>query len=273
MKPLFALLVDVPVAAEQAVFAAPLPGDQAQRRLMMFDAAMLIRGTNALKAVRLLCEQAHWEFAAGIVRQLFELVINMEQLAEQPDREAAIFRYAKFGLYQRVEHQYLNLLYDQKTGREIDSQRLATLAQMLEQTFPEFRRVDDKGKLRVAPSWSGHSARHLAERSKHRLRADQYELMFSAWSEQTHAAPAALIDNIFSSERSVADVVASDDARIAETVTMAITLFVELWALLPNVPQADSAQRRGWTSRMLKEARRHGAPSPVSAPDRTDAAP
>ncbi len=30
---------------------------------------MLIRGTNAVKSVRLLCEQVHWEFAAGIVRR------------------------------------------------------------------------------------------------------------------------------------------------------------------------------------------------------------
>jgi ribosomal protein L32E len=271
LKPLFALLVEVPMTAEQAVFTTPLPDDDVQRRLMMFDAAMLIRGTNALKSVRLLCEQAHWEFAAGIVRQLFELVINMEHLAEQPDRDAAIFRYAKFGLYQKVTYQYLNLLYDQKTGREIDTQRLAVLRQMLEQTFPEFRRVDEKEKLRIAPSWSGHSARHLAEQSKHRLRADQYELMFAAWSEQTHAAPATLMDNIFPSNRAVDDVVADDDARIAETVTMAITLFLELWMLLPHVPQADPVQRLGWTNSMLEEAQRHGAPSPVPPSDEPDA--
>jgi hypothetical protein len=184
---------------------------------------------------------------------------------KQPDRDAAIFRYAKLGLYQKVKHQYLNLLYDQKTGRKINTRRLAVLSRMLEQTFPEFRRVDQRGKLRIAPSWSGHSARHLAEQSKHRLRADQYELMFAAWSEQTHAAPAALMDNILPSNRAVDDVVADDDARIAETVTMATTLFLELWMLLPHVPQGDPVQRLGWTNRMLEEAQRHGAPSPVPA--------
>jgi uncharacterized protein DUF5677 len=267
------MLVDVPMTAERAVFTMPLPKDESHRRLVMFDAAMLVRGTNALKAVRLLCEQAHWEFAAGILRQMFELVINMEYLAEQPDRDAAIFRYAEFGLYQKVLHQHLNLLYDQKTGRTIDTERQAVLGQMLEQTFPEFRRVDDKGKLHVAPSWSGHSARHLAEQSKHRLRADQYELMFATWSEQAHAAPAALMDNIFPANRAIDDVVASDDARIAETVTVAITLFLELWMLLPNVPESDPLQRLEWTSRMTAEAQNHGAPSPAppSAPDAADA--
>jgi len=115
LKALFELLVEVPMTTERAVFTMPLPEDESERQLVTFDAAMLVRGTNALKAVRLLCEQAHWEFAAGILRQLFEQVINMEHLADQPDRDAAIFRYAKFGLYQKVLHQHLNLLYDQKT--------------------------------------------------------------------------------------------------------------------------------------------------------------
>jgi hypothetical protein len=272
LKGLFELLVEVPMTAERAVFTMPLPEDESERRLVTFDAAMLVRGTHALKAVRLLCEQAHWEFAAGILRQLFELLINMENLAEQPDRDAAIFRYAKFGLYQKVLHQHLNLLYDQKTGRDIDTERLAVLGKMLEETFPEFRRVED-GKLRLAPSWSGHKARYLAEQSKHRLRGDQYKLMFASWSEQVHAAPAALMDNIFPSNRAVDDVVASDDARIAETVTMAITLFLELWMLLRNVPAADPVQRLGWTTRMIAEAQKHGAPAPAppSAPDEADA--
>ncbi len=112
------------------------------------------------------------EFAAPILRQLFELVINVEYLAAQADREAAIFRYSKYGLLQEVRHQHLTLIYDQKTGRDIDTQRLAVLEQMLEQMFPEFRRVNSQGKVHWLPSWSGHGARHLAEQSKHRLRAD-----------------------------------------------------------------------------------------------------
>lgn len=264
MGVLFELLEDIPMSAEGEVFSMPLPDDESKRRLVMFDAAMLVRGSNALKSVGLLCEQAHWEFAAGIVRQLFELVVNMEHLAAQPDRDAAIFRYAKFGLYRQVLHQHLNLLYDQKMGRSIDTQRLAVLGQMLEQTFPEFRHVDQNGKLSIAPSWSGHSARYLAEQSSHRLRADQYELMYSAWSEQAHAAPAALMDQIFPANRRVDEVVARDDARIAETVTTSITLFLELWMLLPDVPQVDPAQRLEWTNRMMAEAQKHAAPPSAS---------
>jgi hypothetical protein len=64
----------------------------------MFDVGILLRASNALKAIRVLCAERYWEFAVATVRQLFELVINMEQLAAQPDREEAIFRHAKYGL-------------------------------------------------------------------------------------------------------------------------------------------------------------------------------
>jgi hypothetical protein len=241
----------------------------------MFDAGVLVRASNALKVIPLLCEQAHWEFAAARVRQLFELVLNMEYLATQPDREAAIFRYSKYGLLQTVRHQHLARLYDQKTGRPIDEQRLAKLESMLEHVFPEFRSVDKTGKVRWSSSWSGHTTRYLAEQSKHSLRQDQYHLLFVAWSEETHGAPAALIANMFPDNRPVEEIIASDDTRIAETVTVAISLFLELWKLLPHLPQLDPMKSLEWTSRMIAEANRYGAPSARSSEpaDASDSAP
>jgi hypothetical protein len=263
----------MPAAAEQAMITATIPDDEAGRRLLMFDANVLVRASNALKVIRLLCEQAHWEFAAASVRQLFELVLNMEYLATQPDREAAIFRYSKYGLLQTVRHQHLAVLYDQKTDRPIDEQRLAMLESMLEQAFPEFRSVDRTGKVRWKPNWSGHTTRYLAEQSENSLRQDQYQLLFVAWSEETHGAPAALIGNMFPGNRTVEEIIASDDTRIAETVTMAISLFLELWTLLPHVPQVDPMKGLEWTNRMIAEAEKrrasHAPSSPASASEST----
>jgi hypothetical protein len=264
LKALLQLLIDVPRAAEGAMLTIEIPEEERGKHLVMFDAGVLLRASNALKAVRLLCEEAHWEFAAPILRQLFELVINVEYLARQPDREAAVFRYSKYGLLQGVRHQYLTLLYDQKTGRTIDTQRLGVLEQMQEKTFSEFRRINAQGTVHWLPSWSGHAARYLAEQSKHPLRADQYDLLFSTWSEQAHGAPAALMDNMFPRGLPADQIVASDDAEIIQTVTMAITFFLEIWMLLPYVPQADAAQRLEWTKSMIAEARKHGAPFPSS---------
>lgn len=267
LKVLFRLLIDIPKAAEAAMRTIEIPDKDEEKPLVMFDASALLRASNSLKAVRLLCEEAHWEFAAPILRQLFELVINMEYLAAQQDRQASIFRYSKYGLLQEVRHQYLNLLYDQKTGRQVDSERLAVLEQMLQLSFPEFRTVDGKGRVHWSPSWSGHSARYLAEQSNHRLRIDQYELLFSTWSEQAHGAPTTLLENMFPPGLSPDHVVAADDVEIVQTVMTAVMLFLELWVLLPYVPQADPEQRLKWINSAIEEARKNGAPFPPSTAD------
>jgi hypothetical protein len=262
LKTLLDLLGEVSTTAERSLFEMRLPVDEAAKRLVMFDAGVLLRASNALKAVRLLCEQAHWEFAAAILRQLFELVINVEHIGAQPDRDNAIFRYSKYGLFQTTRHQHLTLLYNKKTGRDVDTRRLAVLERMLEETFPEFRRGTDKGTVHWLTSWSGHTARYLSERSSHRLRVDQYELLFSEWSEQAHGAPTALMANMFPRDVPAEQIIASDDAEIIQTVTMAIALFFELWILLPHIPQIDPQQRLTWTNTMIAEARKHGAPIP-----------
>jgi hypothetical protein len=186
----------VSICAEKSLFEMSLPSDEATKRLVMFDAGVLLRASNALKAVRLLSEQAHWEFAAPILRQLFELVINAEYIAAQPDREAAIFLYSKYGLFQTARRQHLTLLYDQKTGREVDAQRLSILEQMLERTFPEFR-GQRTGHCAVAAKLvrtHGPLPRRTIEPP---VTPDQYELLFSEWSEQAHAAPTALMESMF----------------------------------------------------------------------------
>jgi hypothetical protein len=133
--------------------------------------------------------------------------------------------------------------------------------------------VDKTGKVRWKPSWSGHTTRFLAEQSEHSLRQDQYQLLFAAWSDETHGAPTALIGNMFPGNRTVEEVIAFDDIRIAETVTVAISLFLELWTLLPHVPQLDPMKGLEWTSRMIAEAnklRASSAPSnPASASEST----
>jgi hypothetical protein len=53
--------------------------------------------------------------------------------------------------------------------------------------------------------------------------------------------------------------------RVVETITMTITLFFELWALLPNVPQPEADDLRAWRTTMLNEARKLGAPIRLAA--------
>jgi hypothetical protein len=200
LKGLLTLLIDLPAAAERKMLTVERPDDQGQRALVLFRCRDPAPCEQCPEGRPDLCAEWHWEFAVATLRQLFELVINLEHVAAQPDREAAIFRYAKYGLLQTVRHQQLDLRYQLETGRAIDEQRLAVLEEMLEQTFPEFRSVGSTGHVHFAKSWSGHHARYLAEQSPHPLRANQYELLYISWSEQTHAAPAALMETMFPRE-------------------------------------------------------------------------
>jgi hypothetical protein len=93
--------------------------------------------------------------------------------------------------------------------------------------------------------------------------------MFRAWSEQAHASPRALIDAFPrpGGERWLEDAVAEDDHRVQETIGMAIVLFIELWSLLPRLPQLDIEQARSWRVEIVKQAQAMGAPPAVSPRD------
>lgn len=256
LRPLFKTVGAVIEAADGAVLATRESTDP----LVRFDAGVLLRAVNALKSIRLLIEHAHWEFASAAARQLFELVVNMEHVGRADDRAEATLRYAKYGLFQLVRHQHETALYDQKTGRPVDEDRLAQLKSMLDHTFPEFRN-EKNGKVRWARSWSSRTTRELAELSEHPLRMDQYCLLFATWSEQTHGSPGALIDNFFPSPGgagAIEDVVADDERRIIEIAMISISLAVELWMLFTHVQGPTPAQAKQWMEELQRFAARFG---------------
>jgi hypothetical protein len=262
LKGLFKVMGDVTASADKALLSTR----DVESQLGRFDVGIFVRAINAVKSVRLLLEQAHWEFAAAAVRQLFELVVNMEYLAGQPDREEATFRYAKYGLLQMVRHEHQTATYNLKTGRPVDAERLATLQSLLAHSFPEFRKKDKPdGSANWATSWCDRTTRALVESSTDGLRKDQYQLLFSTWSEQTHASPGALLDNFFSTgnEGWMEDAIASDDARIGEIGTMAVILFLQLWKLLPKGPTLDAAQAEQWISTLAAYGQQYGVPTPT----------
>lgn len=263
LQGLFQLIEEIYDASDRELFSLLVPeGDDAARHLGL-EAGVLARATNALKAITLLCEQAHWEFAVCAVRQLFEIVVNVEYLNAQTDRDIAAFRFAKYGLLQMVLEQHGTLEYDQRTGRQIDRERLLVLKRMLATSFPEFRTVGASGHVHWAKSWTGRDTRRLAELSPHTLRKDQYQLLYSAWSEQAHASPSVFLESIVGTDKPVDEIVSSDDTRIAETMSIAISLFIELRRALPHLPSPDITEQLDWIRRLLDEAQRHGAPSPA----------
>lgn len=263
LSALFKLLEETYEYGDGDVFTLTVPEDEDEARRLRLDAGILVRAINALKAVELLCDQAHWEYAVSAVRQLFEIVVNVEYMNGQPDRAAAEFRFAKYGLLQMVLDQHGTLEYDERTGRQIDKRRRNVLVRMLETSFPEFRSVGSTGVVHWAKSWSGHTIRRLAELSPQRLRLDQHRLLYSAWSEQAHASPSVFLESMVGRHQPTNAIVANDDTRIAETISVAISLYIELRRLLPHLPASDLGVQLDWTQRLIEEAQRHGAPSPA----------
>ncbi|WP_250442695.1 DUF5677 domain-containing protein [Actinotalea sp. C106] len=218
-----------------------------------FDIALFVRGVNALKAVRLLTADGHWEIATAPARQLYELVLAAEELNRASDRNEAALRFANFGLLQAARAALARIEYDAATGRPVDDDHRQRLVGFLASgAVGEFRTVKGNGKIAWAQSWSGKTARALAEASDQPLRLNQYELLFTAWSEETHAAPGALIDSITRrvGDQGIKGLIADDDRNVAEVQAMSLMLFFELGLLLPDAPDLGAKAIEGWINRL-----------------------
>ncbi|MEU1554327.1 DUF5677 domain-containing protein [Streptomyces scabiei] len=250
LKPLFKLYNDMTSTVDRLVRDNPVSSED---RLPRFDAEVLVRGVNSVKAAGLLMEQGHWEHAAGITRQLFELLINMEHLASMEDREAGVLLYLRFGALQFALEQQKDFLYNQMTGRPIDTQRLALLEHFLDVAFDDFKgKPRHDGTVSWVPSWSRKNAKTLAELSPSKMRVHQYQYLYAAWSEQAHATPSSLIHNVFreGNESWVDEVIESDDKKIVETSSMTLMLFLELWDALPYAPPMPTDKSKEWAEQM-----------------------
>jgi len=219
--------------------------------------AALNRAVNILEASRVLLAGAHWEAASSQARQLFELLVNLEHISQQPDPQAARFKYAKYGLMQFAERTRRNLDYERATGRAVDEELAQQVAQVLASPdFDEFK--DSKGKW--LKSWSGRTTRRLAELSPSEMRLKQYEMLFSEWSEETHAAPGALIGAIVGRQETdwVERAVAEDDREIGQLILLLVVLFLETTRTLEGVPTPDLEHQLMWMARLDAELRSRG---------------
>lgn len=250
LKPLFKLFNDVTSTGDRLVREHPVSSED---RLPRFDTEVFVRGINSVKAAGLLMEQGHWEHAVGVTRQLFELLINMEYLGTLEDRQAGVLLYLRFGALQFALEQQKDTLYNQATGRPVDAQRLAMLEHFLDVAFDDFKgKPRHDGTVPWVPSWSRRNTKALAELSPSKMRVNQYQYLYAAWSEQAHATPSSLIHNVFreAGDGWVDEVIESDDKKIIETSAMTLMLFLELWDTLPYAPSMPRDKSLEWAERM-----------------------
>lgn len=118
--------------------------------------------------------------------------------------------------------------------------------------FDEFKAKGGRWK----PSWSGKSTKALAELSPAPMRLKQYEQLFVTWSQETHAAPIALLEHILPKELDgwIEREIAKDDREIGQMTLMLVVLFLELWRMLPGAPPLQSELALSWTTPLYDEA-------------------
>ncbi|WP_435238211.1 DUF5677 domain-containing protein [Streptomyces sp. YPW6] len=259
MQPLFDVVGEVIAAAEQAVETMTETKDH----LVRSDGYVLTRGVNSLKSARLLVSAGHWEHATAVARQLFELLVNIEYFGTFATREEAQQLYNRFGLFQFFLAELRRIEFEKEKGRAADTPWELSVRDFLDNHCAEFKlppRAD--GTTRWRTNWSGKTTRALAETSPHPMRVTQYELLFSAWSEQTHATPGVFASDLFLKyeEEVIAEAIAEVDGlspesfppisgvarREVQTLSMAIALFMQLWEKLPHVPQPMPEGSRNW---------------------------
>lgn len=213
------------------------------------------RALTTLQGARLLLEEGHWELAIGAVRQIFEILVNVENLLNRADADAAWENYREFGEAQFLQASLRKLRYAIAAGyNDTSGEAKALKAALGEDRFDEFRHP--KGHIR--DSWSGLSVEKLANASQVPRRGDQYRYYYRTWSEQAHGNPSSLISAI--TPRSASTGLNREIAFFAREARQLITMLVGLWADLGSTLGIFDLDRattvRGWRKQLSREAPR-----------------
>lgn len=245
-------LIDLGLAAGQEIRPPEAPIEHV--RLRMFD-----RGFNCLKGTKTLLEGDHWELGAAVCRQLFEMVVNLEEIEKSNDPDDAAFAFVRFGAFQLLNLHIAEIEDFLASGRvsDVASARLGELRAMRDQSFSDLGRVGSDGVFKPQYSWSGKSVWKLAQGSDHQIRSRQYQVLFASLSAQSHAAPGALFADplAFGQADALRQSLAYNDRQLVEIAAVSTSLFVDLWRLgtptLPPVPASSLAEPLGVLTREL----------------------
>lgn len=162
-----------------------------------------VRALNQYRSLVLLLKAGQWEDALVLARSLYELNVNLSEIASDSSQEEKARTFSAFGKFQqlrllqmRVEDELLDERAKAPRSAEAIAceQKLADLATMLERDFAQFRAT--KGKRKWQDSWSGVSAETLAQRLAQQTGAQKGQhdyWVFRLASLFTHNAPGALL--------------------------------------------------------------------------------
>jgi hypothetical protein len=162
-----------------------------------------VRALSQYRSLVLLLKARQWEDALVLARSLYELNVNLSEIASYSSPEERARTFAAFGKFQQLRLLQMRLeeeLRDErgKAQRSAEAiaceQKLAGLASVLERNFSQFRSA--KGKRKWQDSWSGVSTETLAQRLAQQTGAREGHhdyWVFRLASLFTHNAPGALL--------------------------------------------------------------------------------
>lgn len=238
MPEFFKVLDDVVACGLAAL--SPANGETGSADLMRFP--VLDRAVMHLQAARLLLKECHWESTAVVARQLFELIVNIEEIQRRPDPQAAWEEFSRYGVASAATSELAKIEYAKRQGYVDDDARASALRALLASPPYDTLKVGGRG-------WSGKSVKVLSEQSRNPERKEQYRYYYSTWSDQVHANPSSLMRAIepqaaSDAERRIRQAVYSETRTL---IVLLISLFCDLNDVLgvPRlVPDAKAIEWR-----------------------------
>jgi uncharacterized protein DUF5677 len=202
--------------------------------------AILVRAFNQYRSIVNLLRNNHWEDALILVRSLFELLLNTEELSRHTsDIEVAAESFVAFAHLQRYLRWRETELYNITTGRAGDEARARVheMDGLARKFFAPFWE-EKKGRGRWRTNWSRKNVADLCHLSVNPLREHHYRLLYGRGSEFTHSAPVAVFatfrlrDEPEELRETIRAVDQQEERELRETGSMATIFLFELAALI-----------------------------------------
>jgi Family of unknown function (DUF5677) len=210
--------------------------------------ALLVRAFNQYRSIVNLLRDNHWEDSLILVRSLFELMLQAEELLRAKDPEEAAVRLFAFSQLQRyLEWRGLEQ-YQVATGRggRETEDRIARVDAQARRVYGQFWFRDKKGRGRWRESWCNKNVADLSGLSANPLRRHQYRLLYGRGSSFTHSSPVAVFAAMhhMSDPSELEEVTGSIDAleerELRLTGAMASVFLMEIAALIGDrLPDFD----------------------------------
>lgn len=213
--------------------------------------AIAAKSQTLLQGARLLLEESHWELAGSAARQLFELLVTIDYLLQQPDIDAAWDSYRRFGIASEIRGTKRKLEYAIANGYPDDDDLTAFEAALSDPSFDEFK--NKNGELRK--EWAEQTVRDRANLTAHRRQ--QYDYYYRSWSEETHASSPEIVRTYVPRAAGAAldTILGSGERDTRQLIVMLVALTSDL-LLAIEILGIDGPQRVGIWRQALEAARK-----------------